>query len=685
MLSRQHCIRQVRRANVGLSTYPACICALTPSPPYRLERRSLGTNAPRTIIGSAAVVNVGNVPTIIPVRDPLRTVDRDLTKRLTKEYNLYLQNPWKLAQSVKVRLGRDLYEEAVSLVRIASKDGDTVVSWNLLVEYLFQKQRLQAAIKLFNEMKKRGQLPNAQTYTTIFKGCARSQHPKTAVSEAVRIYMTMLSSPRLPPNIIHVNAVLEACARALDIESMMSVAETIDDRARKADAVTYATLMHGLRASIDAEAAQLPHGDRSGSTPESHTENIDKVIEQAKRIWQEVIRKWKNGSLVLDESLVFAMGRILLLGGKANTNAIFELLRQTMWIPNLFEKAAPERGEPGGDPASEALAIADKKPHLIPKPTTKTLSLVLAALQGSRLSNISLQYWRLLTNEYKVTPDSNNWHSILYVLRRNHSSSQALAILNAMPPSFMTAKTFKIVFSTCLSDNVNPQVLQNATAVLEKMKATLPEPDLECLRIYLDVATTSHHQFRLWKKKGKDPVALDVAFAEQIVGALDNIWKPGAFPACRNELVAKLEAAAREGSGGEAPPRHGGPRGRGAPRDLAAEAKAYASEVVALMRKVVAAWDRVITERLLPEDRLARLRPRRDVVNGFVSSYFSALRESGGGVPPEAELDAEDAEGRAGRGKGKFPRRGRAKFSGGEEKVLIRNLLAVAKNFSPQA
>ncbi len=63
-------------------------------------------------------------------------------------------------------------------------------------------------------MKKRGQPPNAQTYTILFRGFAKSQHPTLAVSEAVRIYTTMLDSPRLPLNTIHLNAVLEVCARA---------------------------------------------------------------------------------------------------------------------------------------------------------------------------------------------------------------------------------------------------------------------------------------------------------------------------------------------------------------------------------------------------------------------------------------------------------------------------------------
>src|SRR5690606_4530785 len=344
------------------------------------------------------------------------------------------------------------------------------------------------------QMKKRGQLPNAMTFTTIFRGCARSPHAKTAVAEAVKVYMNMLTNTRVTTNIIHVNAVLEVCARALDIESMMSVAETVDNKTLKPDSVTYATLLNGLRAWLDAEAARLPHGQKNGYTSEEHAQVVAKTLEQAKRIWQEVIQKWRNGSLILDESLVFSMGRLLLLGNKAEVMSIFDLLEQTMRIPNL-EKKDRKAGGNGQTVFDNTPVEANRNAPMYPAPSTKTLAIVISALQDTRRVHLTLTYWNLLTRTHDVVPDANNWHSLLYVLRRGHSSSQVVNVLNEMPREAINVKTIRIALKTCLQDNVNPQVMHNADAILDKMTAVLRSPDPESLRLYLDVATTSHHQY----------------------------------------------------------------------------------------------------------------------------------------------------------------------------------------------
>lgn len=510
-------------------------------------------------------------------------------------------------------------------------------------------------------MKKRGQLPNAMTFTTIFRGCARSPHAKTAVAEAVKVYMNMLTNTRVTTNIIHVNAVLEVCARALDIESMMSVAETVDNKTLKPDSVTYATLLNGLRAWLDAEAARLPHGQKNGYTSEEHAQAVAKTLEQAKRIWQEVIQKWRTGALLLDESLVFSMGRLLLLGNRAEVMSIFDLLEQTMRIPNLEKKDRKAAGS--GKTVFENTPVeANTNAPMCPPPTTKTLAVVISALQDTRRVHLTLTYWNLLTRTHDVVPDGNNWHSLLYVLRRGHSSSQVVNVLNEMPRETINFKTIRIALKTCLQDNVNPQVMQNADAILDKMTNVLRSPDPESLRLYLDVATTSHHQYRLQKRRGADSAPLDSAYAEQIVSALDNLFDPDVFPRCRNELLGILKAAL---PGAGARPR--GDRGRRAPpsndraldreKEQRALARSYASELVAFLRKAVAAWDRVITERLLPEDRLAPLRRRRGAVNGFVSSYFTILKEADAWSteegPAKSEEPAGEAEGAAGEGKKK--------------------------------
>ena len=568
-------------------------------------------------------------------------------------------------------------------------------------------------------MKKRAQLPNAATYSTIFKGCAESQHPTTAVSEAMKIYMTMLTSTRLRPNIIHTNAVLNVCARALDIEAMMSVAETIDERERKPDTITYATLLNGLRAVVDAEAAKLPHSDKNGYTPEEHAQTVAKALEQARRIWQEVMRKWNAGALVLDEQLVCAMGRILLLGNKADAMSVLDLLEETMGIPNFEANRDDSRVGAGlppkpsktdgtaGATRTTTLATTQKSPTLRPVPTSRTLSLVLSALQDSRRTHLTLAYWNYLTGRKhrgRVIPDANNWNTLLYALRRGNASGKITTILESMPAAFMTEKTFRGAFKACIADALNPQVMRNATAILDRMIAVLPRPDLEALRLYHDVALQTRHKFANDKKTKTYPPSVgpedldaeyqelrsayerdcDAVYGAQLDDALTNIWKKEAFPACRAHLITLLERAAGAGRGSEEThPKASSPRDRNGVHARAQRAQTplaaamdYAAECVALMRKLTSSWDYLLTERLVPEERAEELREKRAASNMFVSSYFRVLTASG--VLPVADRRGRrarlvNADGTEGSRDGCNPR---------DDDMLIDGLLKLTKGFS---
>ncbi|CAI4211830.1 unnamed protein product [Parascedosporium putredinis] len=576
MLARQHCVRQACRSGFAsaIAHRPLRLAAIAPG-------RGIVTAAKtRKQVGVAGILDVNNTPTIVPIKDSTQ-LDKAQLKNLTVEYNYGLQDPWKLSNAVISRLRRDRLAEAQGLVRIASKDMQVPASWNQLIDYQLKHQRLHAALKLFNEMKKRGQLPNAHTYTTLFKGCARSEHAKLAVAEAVKLYMTMLNSSRIPPNVIHLNAALEVCARALDVDAMMSVAATIDNKTRKPDALTYSTILNGLRAWVEHQGENLKHAEKTGYTEEDHKNTIAKTLEQARRIWQEVIRKSNSAQIVLDEGLVFSMDN--------QTRGPF--------LP-------------------------------LPTPTTRTLSLILYALDRTRRARLALHYWTCLVEDYGITPDQNNWHALLRILRRTHSSAQTVAALKAMPTEFMTPKTFRVALETCVHDNVNPNATKNAAAIYDIMVTALPEPDLESIRLYVDVAAKSSHQFRLMRRKaGADPAAraaIDRAYALQVLGAIDHIWMPGGFATCRNEMMTLLEAASRPGPDASTSAQR-------------AHAANYCMEVVATCRKIVSAWDRVITEAMLDEDQLDGPRRRRDLLNRFVANFYEPGHQGSGDGQPGAD------------------------------------------------
>lgn len=69
-----------------------------------------------------------------------------------KKHLEYLDNNYKIAEHVERTLERGDYDEALLLVREASRKGDVTVSWNHLIGYLMRNQRLHAAVKLYNEV-----------------------------------------------------------------------------------------------------------------------------------------------------------------------------------------------------------------------------------------------------------------------------------------------------------------------------------------------------------------------------------------------------------------------------------------------------------------------------------------------------------------------------------------------------
>lgn len=180
MLTRQLCLQQMRYVSARRSAYAAC--TVTPSTLRRgfAATRCLPARSPasgtRTKIGTATVVNVDSVPTILHSSDTSEGLTQNTIKNLEREYRDFLQNPWKLSEAIKGRLAKDRYEEALVLVRRASKDGQCVVCWNLVIGYTFQKQRLHAGIKLFNEVR-HSPSPASPQWPSAFASQSLTEHP----------------------------------------------------------------------------------------------------------------------------------------------------------------------------------------------------------------------------------------------------------------------------------------------------------------------------------------------------------------------------------------------------------------------------------------------------------------------------------------------------------------------------
>lgn len=177
-------------------------------------------------------------------------------------------------------------------------------------------------------MKKRAQAPDARTYTIIFNGAANHPEAGDALGKVIAIYQSMLTdrSP-IKPNTIHVNAILKTCARAQNIDAMFAIADKLPPKGIRApNNLTYTTIINALRinALIDL---------RSTLTPIQKRANKRQAMLDARRVWQEVTKRWQQGDIWIDEELVCAMGRILLLGEERDHDDILSLVEQAMNVP----------------------------------------------------------------------------------------------------------------------------------------------------------------------------------------------------------------------------------------------------------------------------------------------------------------------------------------------------------------
>ena len=401
-------------------------------------------------------------------------------------------------------------------------------------------------------MKKRAQIPDAYTYTLLFRGFARHAHRQSQILErALKIYHSMFSdnSP-VTPSIIHTNAVLQICAKANDIDTMFAIAARLPEKGRGApDSFTFTTVMNAVR---------VVAWEESSTTMETKKQKHDRrreAVLQGRRMWADVLRKWKIGHIVMDEDLVCAMGRLLLLGDTtADCDDVLSLLEQTMRLPRLLphlrdsirkshyhgrkaaqegiqgtvlgaEKTAIPLGDSGGEDerfplmmatpgresqaraleaASEFGSLSSSDASLIyAMPGPNTLSLVLDACARMRATKAAKGYWVKLTRE--IEPDLENYHMYLRVLRMSRASSMAVDLVGDMVTPKRhggldvgaLAKTFRLGMSACNRDSNNPTSLKNGTRLVKMMHNTIETVDLRTMEMFQQLIRTRDSK-KLW-------------------------------------------------------------------------------------------------------------------------------------------------------------------------------------------
>lgn len=345
-----------------------------------------------------------------------------------------------------------------------------------------------------------------------------------------------MSAPksRVSPSIIHTNAVLKVCGRANDLESMWDIASKLEERGpHAANNWTYTTLLQAIRENAKGTTA-------GGENPEN-AQRREAAIVEGRRLWAIIIQRWREGDVVLDDQLVNAMGKLLLIGSRPRDwDDVLSLIQQTMNIPRLVPRLGTIEREESGfkriraphtptDMKNDVSLIADELDEPRPgsefdsfdkvairvlhnlragptvgrrsacayaHPSNMTLSLIAEAGLKLVAKRAVKEYWDLLTDpdSYGIVPDQDNLHTYLRVLRSARASSESLTLLTDDFPRCnvpLLPKTFRIAMSTCVRDSLNPHAFDTASRLLDLAQNTLRDPDFKTLGMYVDMAAKS--------------------------------------------------------------------------------------------------------------------------------------------------------------------------------------------------
>jgi hypothetical protein len=556
-------------------------------------------------------------------KKPLGMSDTDWNRR--KQELRYLQDPLELAQFVRAELNKDKVEEMKQLVQMASHSMACVVSYNHIIDYYLSKSQVRSALKVYNDvrtlqslacqganlvqMKKRAQFPDSYTYTILLRGLSINAHMRAegVLEKALSIYHSLFApNSRVEPSIIHTNAVLRVCARALDMDALWGVAAKIPEKGPgAANATTYNTIINAIRQSILLKAP-------SGESAEQAATRKDHSITEARRLWDDIAGKWRNADLVIDEELVCSMGRLMLLGARPQDwDDVLSLIEQTMDVPRLVPRlGTAERKEAGFSQlrapsvpkdfkfADDHLAPGNPEPRgeeFLPftgslaknlafvKPGNNTLSILQEACLKIAAPKAAQKYWDMLadTAVYGIKPDLNNLNQQLRNLRQNRASAAAAELVlrdvvgNGIKPS---PGTFRIAMSTCGRDKNNHNSLKHASQILHAMKDVFEDADAKTVGMYAELA----HGFPL--AKGQD-----------LIDALTSLYP----------VVTNLRLQLGVG-------------GRGTNRGATYRTGETRQDILDAIRKVYAVYDRLLLSNLIAEEQKQLFKKERARLSAFI-------------------------------------------------------------------
>lgn len=447
--------------------------------------------------------------------------EKKMVRRATKEVEKYFQDPLQLASGVLDRLRIPDIEGALRLVRASEAFKiKNSVSWNHCIDWCMGQGDIKRSLQIYNEMKKRGHMPDRYTYTILLRGLSQHVQKPGAVREAVKIYNSMFApNSNVTPNTIHTNAILNVCARGGDMDALWAVTARLPETGPGSpDRLTYTLIFNAIRENTIRQVARTVDkvkfkGDEAAAE-EERKRMFDKAVADGRKLWEDVSYKWRRANLVIDEELVCAMGRLLVgCGAPDDIKQVFDLVEGTMNIriperktrqssPLLLASGGSGKSvAEGNEGGVKASALPLKESNIYATPGPRTIALLMDAMSLCKgMRHLAPSYWDVLTSSrgFGVNPDGGSITSYLRILRTNRSSARALELLSQDWPAEIARVLYRrapfiIAFSTCSRDKNNPNVFATAQKLLKLMQEKFEENELG---MYEERAALSDMPFR---------------------------------------------------------------------------------------------------------------------------------------------------------------------------------------------
>jgi hypothetical protein len=132
------------------------------------------------------------------------------------------------------------------------------------------------------------------------------------------------------PTVIHHNVMLEVCGSRYDMDTLWQVVGDLPEEGPNApDSTTYTVILLAIRRALERDVDRVVEGpiQERRAARAGH-------VRDAKRVWADVIRQWRNGKLNLDTHLVGTMSQVLM--DPLDERGCYEALavfNQTMGLP----------------------------------------------------------------------------------------------------------------------------------------------------------------------------------------------------------------------------------------------------------------------------------------------------------------------------------------------------------------